>query len=193
MLLQDYSNHCLHLNLNTFRIWCYKCEGEMFPLNNVPAISQNLLTLFSEENTPSNQLMRQKCETQGTVSHHYCFIQWYFITQIQFNYTGIVGLQNLGNTCYLNAALQALSNVPPMTQYFLECMPSIGIFSLLCVCELLTTLTFCPTDRDKEVKRTSLAKAYRNLIQNVWSEHPPSSIAPTSVLYAVKLVKRTQK
>lgn len=52
--------------------------------------------------------------------------------------------------------------------------------------------TFSPIDRDKD-KRTSLAKAYRNLIQNVWSEHPPSSIAPTSVLYAVKLVGRTLK
>ncbi|KAI9555211.1 hypothetical protein GHT06_017726 [Daphnia sinensis] len=142
---QDYNNHCLHLNLNTFRIWCYKCEGEMFPLNNDPVINQNLLTLFTKENVQSDLLPRVKCETQG-----------------------IVGLQNLGNTCYLNAALQALSNVPPMTQYFLECMPI--------------------TDRDKEIKRTSLAKAYRNLIQNMWSEHPPSTIAPTSVLYAVKLV-----
>lgn len=43
-------------------------------------------------------------------------------------------------------------------------------------------------DGDKEAKRTSLAKAYRNLMQNMWSEDPPSSIAPTSVLYAVKLV-----
>jgi hypothetical protein len=55
----------------------------------------------------------------------------------------------------------------------------------------LITIPFSPSDKDKEVKRTSLAKAYRTLIQNVWSEHPPSSIAPTSVLYAVKLVRKT--
>lgn len=40
---------------------------------------------------------------------------------------GIVGLQNLGNSCYMNAALQALSNVTPLTQYFLECVPITGI------------------------------------------------------------------
>lgn len=39
------------------------------------------------------------------------------------------------------------------------------------------------------MKRNSLAKAYRNLIHTMWGvDHPPSYIAPTSVLHAVKLV-----
>lgn len=73
---------------------------------------------------------------------------------------GVCGLTNLGNTCFMNSALQCLSNTPPLTEYFLSnCY--------------LNDLNF---DNPLGMKG-EIAEAYADIIKQAWSGRH-STIAP---------------
>ncbi|CAF1045772.1 unnamed protein product [Adineta ricciae] len=80
---------------------------------------------------------------------------------------GLCGLTNLGNTCFMNSALQCISNVPELTKYFLTNEYSSHI------------------NRDNPLgMKGDVAQAYGELIHEMWSGKT-SYCAPKSLKHNV--------
>ncbi|XP_034094759.1 ubiquitin carboxyl-terminal hydrolase 20 isoform X4 [Gymnodraco acuticeps] len=156
--------HNLTVNLTTFRIWCYVCEREVF-LEHRPALlpvhAAPHTCKASEQEAPPQPLSHPLkgvpiavAEDEGSESE-----------EDEVKPRGLTGMKNIGNSCYMNAALQALSNCPPLTQFFLDCSGLVR------------------TD-----KKPALCKSYQKLISELWHKKRPSYVVPTSLSHGIKLV-----
>ncbi|KAF7655235.1 hypothetical protein LDENG_00058900 [Lucifuga dentata] len=158
--------HNLTVNLTTFRIWCYVCEREVFleqkpALLPVPAAPHHCKTTEQDAvPQPAGHPLKvvpiavAEEEEEGSESE-----------EDGFKPRGLTGMKNIGNSCYMNAALQALSNCPPLTQFFLDCSGLVR------------------TD-----KKPALCKSYHKLISELWHKKRPSYVVPTSLSHGIKLV-----
>jgi len=106
----------------------------------------------------------EECQLKDKINHNQVCMNIgvgnIYIVKKPLAKNGIVGLSNIGNTCYLNSALQCLSNTYELTKYFLEDKFSKDI-------NTVNPLGF----------KGELAESYAKLIFNMWN-NDENTIAP---------------
>lgn len=81
---------------------------------------------------------------------------------------GLVGLKNIANTCYMNSAIQALSNSPPLTGYFLECGNIV--------------------QNSNSRNKVGLAKSYYRLVRDMWLNNRRGYIVPDEIIRGISTI-----
>ncbi|CAH2097700.1 unnamed protein product [Euphydryas editha] len=152
------------MNVSTERIWCYLCEKEVHIRAALAQAKMSPDSTTVEDMSVSTR--------QGSIGISVNSDDDLDPDDMEYHEEqrpkGLVGLQNMGNTCYMNAALQALSNTEPLTSYFLECAAAVAVLA--------------------GDKKPGLSRAYQKLIKEMWSRKTRGYVVPNGILYGIRNV-----
>jgi ubiquitin carboxyl-terminal hydrolase 20/33 len=162
------------MNLSSQRVWCYLCESEIFLQNQHNRYHQRANSLDSNSEN-SRRIFQYNHEFHNDKGNESSYHRGGYDSEIdddeidhQGQLNGLVGLKNIANTCYMNSAIQALSNSPPLTGYFLEC----------------ANIVQNSTSRTK----VGLAKSYQRLVRDMWLNRHRGYIVPDEIIRGISSI-----
>ncbi|CAJ0935254.1 unnamed protein product, partial [Mesorhabditis belari] len=157
------TNHPIFKNIKNDRLWCHDCDKEIPRL--LKKTTSNQITQRKSRGAALARLTRSRGRPLEE-----CALESRPIAKSNDDFfdsicpRGLTGLLNLGNTCYFNAALQALSNCSPFASFF----------------------RYKANLRPWSTRQPIVSNAMAQIIQKLWAEQREPSIAPTVLLMRIR-------
>lgn len=162
--------HCLCIDCSNYSVFCYRCDefvANDTELGLVQKVREHLRSLENPE-TWDCQRKRKMQESPGPENK---------ISKTNDGTTvAATGLRNLGNTCFMNAILQSLSNIEQFNCYFKE-LPAAAQLSGKTAGRMYHT-------RSQGDNSVSLVEEVRKTLCSLWQGNH-TAFSPDSLFYTI--------